>query len=123
MLYEVITATSDLGLTISYTSSNELVATIVNNLIHIVGEGTTDITASQAGNDTVNIASPVEQTLTVTEATGIENPDFANLKVYPNPVKDILNVECSNSSLSDKMVISIFDLSGKIVFCNDIKDA
>jgi len=52
---------------VSYTSSNTAVATIVNNLIHIVGSGSTVITASQAGNTTYLPATSVPQTLTVSK--------------------------------------------------------
>lgn len=58
-------ATSSSGLAINYTSSNENVATIVNGLIHIVGAGATDITASQAGNENYNAATSVIQSLIV----------------------------------------------------------
>jgi len=108
-------ATSDLGLDIAYSSSNEQVATIVSGLIHIVGAGVTDITASQEGNDTVNVATPVVQSLIVTQATGIENKEFSNLKIYPNPVRDYLSIDIGDSNVSN-IEISIIDLSGKIVY-------
>ena len=53
------------GLTVSYSSSNTAVATIVGGLIHIVGAGTTTITASQSGNTSYNTASNATQVLTV----------------------------------------------------------
>ena len=59
-------ATASSGLTVSYISSNTAVATIVSGNIHIVGAGTSTITASQAGNTTYNLATNVTQTLTVT---------------------------------------------------------
>jgi hypothetical protein len=58
-------ATASSGLTVSYTSSNTAVATIVNGNIHIVAAGTSTITASQAGDATYNPAPNVTQTLTV----------------------------------------------------------
>ena len=58
-------ATSSSGLTVSYTSSNLSVATIVNGNIRIVGAGVTTITASQAGDAYYNAATSVNQTLTV----------------------------------------------------------
>lgn len=58
-------ATASSGLAVTYTSSNTAVATIVNNLIHIVGAGTAVITASQAGSTYYYPAAPVAQTLTV----------------------------------------------------------
>lgn len=60
-----LTATSDSGLTVSYASSNENVATISGNTVTIVGAGTADITASQLGNSEYQPATPVVQTLTV----------------------------------------------------------
>jgi hypothetical protein len=59
-------AAASSGLTVAYSSSNTAVATIVNGNIHIVGAGTSFITASQAGNTNYNAATDVIQTLTVT---------------------------------------------------------
>jgi len=73
-------ATINSPLTITYTSSNSAVATIVGGLIHVVGAGTTTITASQAGNVNYTAASDVNQSLTVSnpplaawEVTGLTN--------------------------------------------------
>lgn len=63
-----LTATASSGLTVSYTSSNTSVATVVGNMVTIVGSGTTTITASQIGNANYNAAVDVAQTLTVTIA-------------------------------------------------------
>lgn len=60
-----LTATSTSGLTITYTSSNENVATVNGNMVTIVGVGTTDITAIQVGGDGYLPANPVVQTLTI----------------------------------------------------------
>jgi len=64
-------ATSTSGLPVSYTSSNQAVATIVNGKIHLVGAGTTNITASQAGNGTYSPATTVTQALTVVKNSQI----------------------------------------------------
>jgi hypothetical protein len=58
-------ATASSGLAVEYTSSNLSVATIVLNEIHIVGTGSSLITATQAGNASYNAAPSVEQSLTV----------------------------------------------------------
>ncbi len=60
-------ATASSGYNISYTSSNTSVATIVNGNIRIVGVGTSEITASQAGNVIYNPAPSVTRTLVVTD--------------------------------------------------------
>jgi hypothetical protein len=62
-------AVASSGLTVSYFSSNSAVATIISGMIHIVGAGTSVITASQAGNTLFNAAPDVQQTLTVADAT------------------------------------------------------
>ncbi|GAA3980634.1 hypothetical protein GCM10022210_34880 [Mucilaginibacter dorajii] len=58
-------ATASSGLPVTYTSGDSTVATIVNGKIHVVGPGTSVITASQAGNKIYTAASPVNQTLFV----------------------------------------------------------
>ncbi|WP_298223862.1 YDG domain-containing protein, partial [Flavobacterium sp.] len=61
-----LTATSDSGLTVSYTSSNPSVATVLGNVVTVVGVGSTTITASQAGDSIYDAATPVDQNLNVT---------------------------------------------------------
>jgi len=74
-------ATTTSGLTISYSSGNTDVATIVNNQIHIVGQGTAVITATQAGDATYLPATNVTQTLTVNRAP-ITVTAHAKTKIY-----------------------------------------
>ncbi len=76
-------ATASSGLAVSYTSSNSAVATIVSGNIHIVGVGTTTITASQAGDANTNAATDATQTLTVGKAT-VTVTAAAKTKVYGN---------------------------------------
>ncbi|MEQ8926730.1 MAG: Ig-like domain-containing protein [Fulvivirga sp.] len=64
-----LTASASSGLTVSYTSSDETVATIDGSTVTIVGAGTTIITATQAGDADFNAATPVEQVLTVNKAS------------------------------------------------------
>jgi hypothetical protein len=56
-------AVSSIGSPILYTSSNLAVATIVNNKIHIVGKGTSNITASAVGNGSYGAATNVQQVI------------------------------------------------------------
>ncbi len=62
-------ATASSGLTVTYTSSNAAVATIVDNQIHIVAAGSSVITASQAGSVNYNAAPDAQQTLTVIKSS------------------------------------------------------
>lgn len=116
-------AISSLGLDITYYSNNDQVATIVNNQVHIVGVGTTIITASQLGNDTVHVATTVDQSLTVTQATGIKETELAKFNMYPNPAIDLITINIENISYSDNIEISIIDLNGRIVYHKNIENS
>jgi hypothetical protein len=78
----ILTASSTSGLTITYASTNTSVATISGNLANAVGYGTTNITASQAGNSNYNSATPVTRQLTVLSATASINANSFNLCTY-----------------------------------------
>jgi hypothetical protein len=60
-----LTATASSGLTVTYMSSDPLVASISGNAVTILKAGATTITASQAGNASYSAATPVAQLLTV----------------------------------------------------------
>ncbi len=64
-------ATASSELTVSYSTSNSSVATILNGKIHITGAGTCTISADQAGNTTYYAASQKTQLLTVSKATPV----------------------------------------------------
>jgi gliding motility-associated-like protein len=82
-------ATASSGLAISYSSSNTSVATIVDGKVHIVGAGSSDITASQAGNETYNPAVSSTQTLTVSQASlTVTANDKAKIYGASDPVLD-----------------------------------
>lgn len=89
-------ATASSGLPVSYSSSNTSVATIVGGLIHVVGLGSSVITASQAGDDTYNAATPVQRTLTIANNVTINFGFTAT-----NPDGDVESV-----SLPSSLVIS-----------------
>ncbi len=102
--------------TITYTSSNPSVATIVNGMIHIVGKGTTTITATQAGDATYNSAQ-LSQTLTVggTEISGVANNN-SDVKVL-NIATNSQPIHLALSGYTEKQVlISIFSMQGQQLF-------
>ncbi|MDW5288285.1 DNRLRE domain-containing protein [Formosa sp. PL04] len=63
-------ATSSSALSVSYTSSNESVATIVDGQVHLVGTGMSTISAIQEGDDSFNPAPEVTQELNVVSQIG-----------------------------------------------------
>ena len=72
-------ALTDKGLKIAYTSSNDAVATVEGNTVTITGAGTTEITASQEGDEYYNPAAAV--TLTLNIAKAYQTIDFPELPV------------------------------------------
>lgn len=62
-------ATSSSGLQVSYSTSDPSIATIVAGKVHIVGAGTVNIFANQAGNGTYAPATQKTQVLTINKAT------------------------------------------------------
>ena len=61
----ILTATTSSGLPVSYISSDEFVAIVSGSTVTITGIGTTNITATQIGNNNYNAANPIVQTLIV----------------------------------------------------------
>ncbi|MFY0685840.1 MAG: T9SS type A sorting domain-containing protein [Cyclobacteriaceae bacterium] len=68
---------SSAQLIVEYSSSNQEVAQIEDGVLSIVGAGTTIITASQGGNETVEAAVDVDQSLTVLKVS--QQIDFDSL--------------------------------------------
>jgi hypothetical protein len=77
-----LTATASSGLPVSYQSSNNNVATISGSTVTIVGAGTTNITATQDGDDAYNPADPVIRSITVEQRTLSVTAATASNKVY-----------------------------------------
>ncbi len=83
-----LTAAASSGLEITYSSSNTEVATVSGSTVTLVANGTTTITASQAGNQNYNSAVDVGQILTVTTPPVLWNFTSAN----PSGVPANLNI-------------------------------
>jgi hypothetical protein len=73
-----LSASSNKGLPITFTSSNTAVATVSGATVTITGVGSTNITASQAGNSNYNAASQVMHTLVVNK--GDQTITFDNIE-------------------------------------------
>src|SRR6218665_1234758 len=77
-----LTATASSNLAVSYLSSNTSVATISGSTVTIIGAGTTNITASQAGNASYSAATNVIRALTVNKKTATLLDAAAVDKIY-----------------------------------------
>jgi len=105
--------------TITYASSNTSVATIVNGLIHIVGQGSTTITATQAGDATYN-SYTTSQILTVGSSgvTGLADSK-RDVNMF-NIVSNSQPIQLELSGYTEKEVlISIFTIQGKLLFARN----
>jgi uncharacterized repeat protein (TIGR01451 family) len=116
-----LNASASSGLPVTYTSSNAAVAAVNGKVVTIAGVGTTDITASQAGNDDFAAAPNVKQSLIVGKAQltaaavnksrnyGAANPTFSisysgfvngeNAQVLSEPVISCLADEKSAAGI------------------------
>ncbi len=86
-----LTASASSGLPISYTISDETVATISGNTVTIAGTGITSITAIQEGNDQYLAAIPVDQNLVVNRKDLSVINAFAENKVYDGTTDAVIS--------------------------------
>ncbi len=111
-----LAAKTDKGETITYTSSNPSVATISGNRVHITGTGTTDITATQAGNEYYNVAPTVSQTLTITKAYQTINfPEIPACTYGQTSIKLNATVNSDSEIEYESSNYSVATISGNIL--------
>lgn len=106
--------TTDKGLTISYTSDNEDVATINGNIVSIKNAGSTNITATQSGDDYYNAATAVTQILTVSKIT--QSITFEELPVMTfgdTPIELNATANSSNEIVFESSDETVATISGK----------
>jgi len=85
---------------ITYTSSNPAVAIITSTgLVHVIAPGISIITASQQGDANYTAATPVQQTLIVTEYLAVDLPDI--------PVKTVCDIDFSAGATAGETKIPI----------------
>lgn len=75
-------AVASSGLPVSFISSNPAVATIVENIVTVVGWGETTITALQGGDGVYLPASPVQQVLSVNRLTQTVTFEMLDKKIF-----------------------------------------
>ncbi len=92
-------ASSNSNLPISFTSDNELVATVIGNSVSIIGAGSVNIIASQAGNTEYSAAIPVSKKLIVNKANQIINFPALTTKKYGDSAFEISASSTSNLAI------------------------
>jgi hypothetical protein len=118
-----LSSTSSSGLKVTYSCSDISIATIegdaTHDYIHIFGAGTATITAHQLGNDFYEAATPVEQTLTVTRASDVDElVADGDVKIYPVPVADKLTV--AFGKLLPKTSVSVYSYTGQLMSVTNV---
>jgi hypothetical protein len=91
-----LTATSDSGLSVSYSSDNSNVVQVSGNKLIIKGVGTASITASQSGNDNYNAAIAVSQPQVITKAT--QTIAFSVLSSHPYSLDGEIDLTATSDS-------------------------
>lgn len=92
-----LTATASSGLTLSYTSSNTNVAVISNGKLHIIGIGTTVITASQAGSGTYKPATATQAFTVLPYNLQVQYLDGDNGQLNNNVVRPYIRIANQDS--------------------------
>jgi hypothetical protein len=111
-----LTATASSGLSVSYSSDNPAVATVTGNLVHIVGDGSAVITATQPGSLTYNPASEVPQTLIVNLSTGVKDPVISRSKFNIYPSGYTINIQPLADEWNGKTgSVKVFNITGVVV--------
>ncbi|MCF8381847.1 MAG: T9SS type A sorting domain-containing protein [Bacteroidales bacterium] len=124
-----LTATASSDLAVTYVSSNTEVASVLGNIVTIVGQGTTDITASQSGNtgfnpapDVIRVLSVKKKVLSITGSFGVADKEFDGntvatitennltlLSVINNDAVELTNPEAkfAQTEVGENIVVSL----------------
>ncbi|MBK6265418.1 BspA family leucine-rich repeat surface protein [Marivirga sp. S37H4] len=83
-----LTATSNSGLAVTFSSSDETVASVSGSTVTIVGAGTTTIIASQSGDVDYHPAEAVEQSFSITKTSLSVTADDQNI-IYGDDLPEL----------------------------------
>jgi hypothetical protein len=109
-------ATASSSLAVSYSSSDTSVATITGSTVNILKPGSTVITANQAGNDNYNAASPVTQTLVVSNPGSTFSSVFGTsinpTNVGADGLTYLMKYSYGGTNTNDKVTLPTVSISG-----------
>jgi hypothetical protein len=112
-----LVAQSNSNLPISFSSSDNSIASIDGDTVTIHKAGTVYITASQGGDNEWLPAESVERALVISRPNNLNDQETENLIIYPTNATDVLTVQ-SNRPIKQ---IEFFTLLGqKVKVCSDI---
>lgn len=100
-------ATASSGLEVGYSSSNPAVATITAGKIHLVGVGSTIITAHQGGNANFGAAVDISRTLSVVATTSGPALALSALSHHATTTRPVMNVSGTVSALNGVQSVTV----------------
>jgi len=98
---------------VTYSSSDQTIASISGNVVSIIKPGTVTITASQAGNSSYNAAPSVDQTLTINQKTLTVSNVVVSDKTYDGSIAANISSATLNGIVGTNDIVS---LSNSAVF-------
>lgn len=111
-------ASSTSGLAVDFTSEDDAVVLITNNLARITGSGTANIVASQAGDALYNPAEPISIQITVEEDAKVlgmgSREDFIP---FPNPSNGWITIKTTDTDVD---WVEVRSLEGKLIMTEQI---
>ena len=102
-----LSATATSGLAVTFSSGDNLIATISGTTVTFVMPGTVTISADQAGDINHNAAARVDQSLTINEVLDILSELDSEIEVYPNPAKNYFQLDRAEMELTDLLLVNI----------------
>jgi len=105
-------ASASSGLPVSFSSGDNAIASISDNIVSLLTLGEVTITAMQEGNSNYSPAAPVSRILTISEITGIEDDEILSLNIFPNPASNYFTLQIDNPPTGK---IKLATQEGKIV--------
>jgi ELWxxDGT repeat protein len=103
-----LTGSASSGLPVSYSSSDQAVASIDGSIVLVHTTGSAEITASQAGDEHFVAAADVMQLLTISPVTAVSGPASEGA-VYPVPTDGLVFVRTNGGPAN----ITVSDVSAK----------
>ena len=102
---------------VEFTSSDEAVATITGNELHILKFGEVTVTASQSGNENYNAAAEIIQILDINTITETIEDASRTLEIFPNPVMNQLTIKLDDKKYE---TIGIYNVHGKQLYADNV---
>lgn len=86
---------------------------VSGNTFNPATSGAGTFTVTYHYTDANSCTNTAAETVAVNNCTGIEEQSAAGISVYPNPVKDVLNVKLNSSQ---HFTIEVYDATGQLVY-------